>query len=66
MTWEELKEKAIEMGAMEFFSIMTGSESFKWHGLLFEDIGIVKQSDGSLLAKNKTPDQMWQIMEALK
>lgn len=66
MTWEELKEKAKEMGAMEFFSIMTGSSSFKWRGLEFLDIGIIKQSDGSLLSKNKTPEQMLMIMRGLE
>ena len=65
MTWEELKEKATDFGAMEFFNPVTGSGSFKWHGLTFTDIGLIKQSDGSLLAKNKSPDEMYAIIMAL-
>ena len=66
MTWDELKEKAKELGAMEFFNVVTGVESFKWHGLTFIDIGLIKQADGSLLAKNKNPDEMYAIITLLK
>ena len=56
MTWEELKQKAIALGAMEFYNVVTGVEYFKWHGLTFTDIGIIRQADESLLAKNKKTD----------
>ena len=66
MTWEELEEEAKKMGAMEFFNISTGCEHFMWRGIKFYDIGTIHQADGSLLSKNKTPDQMLAIMKALQ
>lgn len=66
MTWEELKQKAIALGAMEFYNVVTGVEYFKWHGLTFTDIGIIRQADESLLAKNKKPDEMYEIITLLK
>jgi hypothetical protein len=66
LSWEELCEWAVkELNAMEFFSVMTGSKKFLWRGLEFSDIGIIKQSNGCLLAKNKTPEQMKTIIQAL-
>jgi hypothetical protein len=67
LTWEELCEWAVkELNAMEFFSVMTGSKSFELRGLEFNDLGIIKiKETGSILAKNKTPEQMKTIIQAL-
>lgn len=67
LTWEEFCEWAVkEMNAKEYFSLMTGIESFEFRGLEFSDIGIVKIKETStVLAKNKTPAQMKTIIEVL-
>ena len=79
MTWEELKEKAKEMGSKVYnqpdfiffkipYSVNKGVEK-----LCFEkngDIRIVYEEKGCvgsmILSQNRTPDQMYKIMEALQ
>lgn len=61
MTWEELKEKAKDMGACveifgEFFCV--GNVFFWENG----EVNIL----GTVIAENRTPDQMYAIMEALR
>lgn len=61
MNWEELKEKAKELGAnVELFGefIAVGDVYF-WN---YGEVNIL----GRVIAKDRTPDQMWQIMEALR
>lgn len=69
MTWEELKEKAIEKGyrldntdcCFEVIREPIGEEiprSFYKDGDIF--------IDGTLISRKRTPDQMYQIMLALR
>lgn len=60
MTWEELKQKAKEIGANAIYSdlIVLDAKCF-WVD------GDIDWNDDTF-ATNRTPDQMWQIMEALK
>ena len=65
MTWEELKAKAKELGAIIYISPYDDFERITYKGLSCIN-------DGSMLfacetfSENRTPDQMWQIMEALR
>lgn len=61
MSWEELCKKAKEMGASveifgEFFSV---DDVFFWKN---GEVNIL----GSVIATNRTPEQMLAIMEALR
>lgn len=61
MTWEELKEEALNMGAfVEIFGefIAVGDVYF-WN---YGEVNLL----GRVIAKDRTPEQMWKIMEALK
>lgn len=61
MTWEELVEKAKEMGAnVEIFG-----ELFSMDDVYFWKNGEVNIL-GSVIAKHRTPEQMYAIMEALR
>ena len=69
MTWEELKEEAKKIGyilnktCLGGESLNKGTMWFTEHGEYYIEI------DGYTtygLARNLEPDQMWQIMEALK
>ena len=76
MTWEELKEKAKELG-------YCFNDEHLWHFLckgIDDDASILFYKGGSvcykldgekasadiIIAQERTPDQMWQIMEALR
>ena len=61
MTWKELKEEALEMGAfIEIFGefVCMGDVYFWNNG----EINIL----GKVIAKDRTPDQMLAIMKALQ
>ena len=66
MTWDELKQKALEMGGYIFYDeieyIVLGYMSF------YADRTIMYRGYGYpiAIATERSPDQMWQIMEALK
>ena len=60
MTWEELKEKAKELGYY-----MIGDEGIANDEFTFWQDGKV-DVDGVCVSDNRKPEQMWQIMEALK
>ena len=59
MTWYELKQKAKELGADVFdkFIVFSGLYFGKDGDILFF---------GDKIAWDRTPSQMWQIMEALR
>ena len=61
MTWEELCVKAKEMGAdVEIFGAFIAMDDvFFWKN---GEVNIL----GSVIATNRTPEQMYQIMEALR
>ena len=73
MTWDELKEKAKELGA----AMYACGDKFSFSGLVFDKEGFVcceflyprgKRwlNQNTVISVNRTPDQMWKIMEALK
>lgn len=61
MSWEELKAKAKEMGAIVYKDLIVFDKKAFWsYGvveLIYED---------AVFATNRTPEQMYQIMEALR
>lgn len=59
MTFEELKQKAKELGADVFDKFIVFS------GVFFDKNGDILFF-GDRIARDRTPSQMWQIMEALK
>ena len=61
MTWEELCVKAKEMGAdVEIFGeFISRDDVFFWKN---GEVNIL----GSVIAKNRTTEQMYQIMKALR
>lgn len=63
MTWEELKQKAKEMGYN--YSSFKDSEWFSRNRLTFTKDGNVF-CIGTILAESRTPDQMLAIMKALQ
>jgi len=78
MTWEELKEKAKEIGGVLSESsfgtwyIKYKDLKFYWDGGITVDYSYYDSgddenySDSEVITSNRTPDQMWQIMEALR
>lgn len=77
MTWEEFKEKAEKIGYNEEPIIVNSivwltkkglSKKGLSFDLCFNNDGMVLLSGDEeyILAEEKTPDQMWQIMEALR
>ena len=61
MTWEELCKKAKEMGAKVYEDLIVFDRKFFW------SYGVVEPCDDDVVfARDRTPDQMWAIMEALK
>ena len=59
MTWEELKEKAIEMGAEVYEDFII------FQGLYFDKNGdILMRSEG--ITSDRTPEQMLMIMRGLE
>lgn len=73
MTWEELKEKAKELG----YRVVEDDGDLSYLGIIeylekdgvnisFCDYGLVETNCGDTVAENRTPDQMYQIMLALR
>jgi hypothetical protein len=61
MTWKELCKKAEEMGAKVCTDLIVLDEMFYW------SFGVVEPcNDDVVFAKDRTPEQMYQIMEALR
>lgn len=61
MTWEELRKKAKEMGAKVYKDLIVLDEKLFWY------FGVIEPIHGDVVfAKDRTPEQMYQIMEALK
>ena len=65
MTWEELVDKAIEMGYEDYFDFMGMKAIWNIKGLSFHSTGRVCYGF-ILFAENRTYEQMYQIMEALR
>jgi hypothetical protein len=65
MTWEELCKKAKELDCDEFYDFIEGEylRFFKDGEVLLLDL---ERDIFVQVAKNRTPDQMYQIMEALR
>ena len=78
MTWKELCEKAKEIGYDKHFCNMSECEYVEIGGTSGEEIRFYEDGDITLyykdisfywnriLRNNRTPDQMWQIMQALE
>ena len=73
MTWEELKEKAKELG----YHVVEDNGDIPYLGIteylekdnvnmFFCDYGSIETNCGDTVAENRTPDQMYQIMLALR
>ena len=61
MTWEELCKKSKEIGAKVYKDLIV------FDGYCFWSNGIIEPlHDDVVFARDRTPDQMWAIMEALK
>ena len=65
MTWEELCEKAKEMGYEDYFDFRGVKAIRNGKGLSFHSNGKICY-DTRIFADHRTPEQMYQIMEALK
>ena len=73
MTWEELTEKAKELGYrlveddgdLPYLGITEYLEN-KDINIIFCDYGSIETNCGDTVAENRTPDQMYQIMLALR
>ena len=63
MTWEELQACAESIGASVGFEWIVFSEITFWNDGALE---VYIENDVMEIAKDRTPDQMWAIMEALK
>ena len=73
MTWEELKERAKELG----YRLVEDDGDIPYLGILeyltkdgvnisFYDDGLVETNCGEIVAEDRTYDQMYQIMLALR
>ena len=73
MTWEELKEKAKELG----YRLVEDDGDLPYLGIteylekdsiniIFCDYGSIETNCGDTVAENRTPNQMYQIMLALR
>lgn len=61
MTWEEFCEKAKEIGANVSKDLIVFDGKFFW------SFGVVEVcNDDVVFARDRTPEQMYQIMEALR
>lgn len=63
MTWEELKEKAINFGYL--VSSVSGIETLEGPDIIFYVDGDVDVG-GTIVASMRTPEQMLMIMEGLR
>lgn len=63
MTWNELKESAEEIGAVVGWGWIEFGEITFWNDGALE---VYFEDDVMEIAKGRTPEQMWAIMEALK
>lgn len=66
MTWEELKQKAKELGAEVYSDVIYYSNLVFWVFGEVETQVKTFSEENKTIAKDRTPEQMWQIMEALK
>ena len=71
MQWEELCEKAKTLGYNLFYYFEDDDNMTEVYWLENEDLsfyenGQVEFSNGGIISKDRTPDQMWQIMRALR
>ncbi len=75
MTWEELKEKSEKLGYWEIYDVgdipyFDGDDSCFLRNIngniYFCKDGTIDCDGYDILAENRTPKQMWQIMEALQ
>ena len=68
MTWEELKEKGKELGDKNKTNDIIHIKKNGLYFCLFRygSISIMDGRGSDITVINRTPDQMWQIMEALQ
>lgn len=69
MTWKELKEKAKELGYILIEDAYPGTaEHLETNdvNIIFYNYGSIETNCGATIVKNRTPDQMYQIMLALR
>ena len=70
MTWEELKEKAKELGFTISSYIDEDEVELEYiycnDYIYLEEDGDITTSTENIVAENRTPDQMYQIMLALR
>lgn len=70
MTWEELKEKAKELGFTISSYIDENEVELEYiycnDYIYLEEDGNITTSTENIVAENRTPDQMYQIMLALR
>ena len=73
MTWEEIKEKAKELGFTISYYLKDYDGVEKEIGYIYcndyiylEEDGDITTSTENIVAENRTPDQMYQIMLALR
>ena len=66
MNWEELKEKAKEMGAEVYTDVIYYSNLCFWEFGDVETQGTTFSVDDKTIAERRTPDQMLAIMKALQ
>lgn len=68
MTWKELCEKAKELGyylCWNYNDKQALGSCNRANKLLFYSSGVIAY-ENSFISENRTPDQMYQIMEALR
>lgn len=70
MTWEELKEKAKELGFTTSSYINEDEVELEYiycnDYIYLEEDGDITTSTEDIVAENRTPEQMYQIMLALR
>lgn len=70
MTWEELKEKAKELGFTTSSYINEDEVELEYiycnDYIYLEEDGNITTSTENIVAENRTPEQMYQIMLALR
>lgn len=67
MSWEELCEKAKEMGYILYYDDhYEMCQELDKNGLCFFENGKIKTDMGDVISENKSIDQMFAIMKALR